>query len=296
MEIFPGRFPYFFFINFVSGEVEGPMRLNYLFIGLILFSGSRLFAQEQEEKDERFTIDTPVTLDFEKEEEPIEKKKKKPKKKVFYGIKTKKGFTRKGFGDRVTYETFFLLKKPEKPLTFVRDIYWFDYRRKEIRKTSPTGFDAKNGVLLHGPYKKVMGNVTLGEGIFFKGMQHGRWLTYERDSVLKDKAKYYKGWPKESLVSYYDPHERKKMKEITPIEFGEKEGYYYRFYENGQMAVSGEYKWDQKVGDWTEYYPSNKRKKIITYPKEPFDKTIRPYIKVEWNDKGKEIYRNNKMN
>jgi hypothetical protein len=62
------------------------------------------------------------------------------------------------------------------------------------------------------------------------------------------------------------------------------------------MAVAGEYQWDQKVGDWTEYYPNNKRKKIITYPKEAFDKEYRPYIKAEWNEKGKEIYRNKKTN
>lgn len=274
------------------------MRINVFIIGCTLVLSTPVMAQvqgEEQEQDQRFTIDTPVTLDFEKEEKVEEKKKKKPKKKVFYGLKTKKGFTRKGYGERITYETFFFLKKPEKPQTFVRDLFWFDFNRKEIRRTSPQSFDTKKGVLLHGPYKKMQGNVVLEEGIYFKGTRHGRWLTYSRDSVLMDKNKYFKGWPKESLVSYYDPNERKKMKEITPIEFGEKEGYYYRFYENGQMAVAGEYQWDQRVGDWTEYYPGNKRKKIITYPQKPFDKTMKPYIKVEWNDKGKEIYRNNKM-
>jgi antitoxin component YwqK of YwqJK toxin-antitoxin module len=272
------------------------MRLKLLFLGFILFfSGKAVAQQEQqvEEKDERFTVDTPVNLDFEKkEEEPVAKKKKKVKKKVFYGIKTKKGFTKKGQGNRVTYELFYYIKKPQKPETFVRDIYWFDFRRKEIRKSEK--FDPANGVLLHGPYEKKQGDIVLQKGIFYKGTKHGRWVTYTRDSVLTDKEKYYKGWPRESEVTYYDPNERKKMKEIIPIEFGEKEGYYYRFYENGQIAVTGEYHWDQKVGDWTEYYPGTKRKKIIAYPKEPFAKNAKPYIKVEWNDKGKEIYRNNK--
>lgn len=271
------------------------MRLRYLLLLGITLSISAAFAQEEQEpQDERFTIDTPVTLDFEKEEEPVDtKKKKKPKKRVYYGLKTRKGFTRKGYGERVTYELFFYLKKPQKPQTFVRDIYWYDYIRKEIRKTST--FDPSKGVLLHGPYKKTMGNVLLEEGIYYKGTRHGRWLLYDRDSVLRDKTKYFRGWPKESLVSYYDPNERTKMKEITPIEYGEKEGYYYRFYEDGKMAVTGEYRWDQKVGDWTEYYPNNKRKKIIAYSKEPFDTEVKPYIKMEWNEKGKEIYRNNKM-
>jgi antitoxin component YwqK of YwqJK toxin-antitoxin module len=247
---------------------------------------------EQQDNDPRFTVDTPVTLDFEEKEEEEPKKKKKVKKRVFYGIKTKKGFTRHGYGERVTYELFYYLKRPQLPQTFVRDIWYYNFARKEIMKTS--NFDPTKGVLLHGPYEKRQGELIIQKGIFYKGTKHGRWLTYNRDSVLTDKEKYYKGWPKESEVTYYDPTERKKMKEITPKEFGEKEGYYYRFFETGQLAVSGEYRWDQKVGDWTEYYPNNKRKKIIAYPKEAFQEEVKPYVKVEWNDKGKEIYRNNK--
>lgn len=251
-----------------------------------------VFAQEPEEQ--RFTIDTPASLDFKKEEDPVDgPKAKKPKKKVFYGIKTKKGFTRKGQGERVTYETFFYLKKPDKPQPFVRDIWWYDYTRREIRKT--TTFDPTKGVLLHGPYEKRQGEITLAKGIFYKGTKHGRWMVYSRDSILTDKEKFYRGWPRESLVTYYDPMDKKRMKEMIPIEYGEKEGYYYLFHENGTLAVQGEYKWDQKIGDWTEFYQNGKRKKILTYSKEAFDKELKPYIKAEWNEKGKEIYRNNKM-
>jgi antitoxin component YwqK of YwqJK toxin-antitoxin module len=266
---------------------------------LLLLATSRVFAQEEETADEpaddRFTIDTPVTLDFQKEEEeePKKKKKKKVKKKVFYGIKTKKGFTRKGYGNRITYELFYVLKKPEKPQTFVRDVYWYDYTRKEIRKTEK--FDPEKGVLLHGPYEKRLGDAVIAKGIFYKGTKHGRWMEYDRDSVLVNKEKYFRGWPKESQVSYYDA-ERKKMKEITPIEFGEKDGYYYRFFETGQVAITGEYKWDQRVGDWTEYYPTKRRKRIIAYPDKAFEEGARPYIKAEWNEKGKQIYRNNRNN
>lgn len=270
------------------------MKFYTLLLFFLLSLSCGLFAQTPETEDQRFTIDTPASLDFQREEEPVNTpKKKKPKKKVFYGIKTRKGFTRKGFGNKVTYETFFYLKKPEKPQTFVRDIWWYDYTRKEIRKTST--FDPVKGVLLHGPYKKKQGEIILESGIFYKGTKHGRWMKYSKDSSLVDKEKYFRGWPKESVVTYYDPMVRKKMKEITPIEYGEKEGYYYSFHEIGTMAVAGEYKWNQKVGDWLEYYPTGKRKKIIAYSKEPFDDEVRPYIKAEWNEKGKEIYRNNKM-
>jgi antitoxin component YwqK of YwqJK toxin-antitoxin module len=278
--------------------VSGIRMRKLRIIGLCAWSLGCLAAYGQEsepqDQEQRFTIDTPASLDFEKEEEPVgTKKKKKVKKRVYYGIKTKKGFTRKGEGDRITYELFYYLKKGEKPQTFVRDLYWYDYTRREIRRTST--FDPEKGVLLHGPYERRQGEVVLEKGIFYKGTKHGRWMKYQRDSVLVDKERYYHGWPKESLVSYYDPAQRQHMKEMTPIEYGEKEGYYYLFHENGKVAVHGEYQWDKRVGDWTEYYATGIRKKIIAYPKEPFDEKVTPYIKVEWNDKGKEIYRNNKM-
>lgn len=265
---------------------------------LLILSPFTLFAQDDAPMvvEGQFTLETdkPYKL-LELDEdvfEPIPTKKKKPKKKTFYGIKTKKGFTRKGFGERMVVELFYYLKHSEKPNTFVRDIYWYDFARREIRKTS--SFDPSKGVLLHGPYRKMQGDVVLEEGIFYKGTKHGRWMKYDKEDLLVDKEKYYKGWPKESLVVYYDPAERKRVKEIIPVEFGEKEGYFYMFHENGTIAVTGEYKWDQKVGDWIENYPSGKRKKIISYPAEPFDHSFQSYVRKEWDPKGHEIYSNNK--
>jgi hypothetical protein len=134
--------------------------------------------QEARVVEGQFTFDTDKPfklLELDEEiDEPIVTKKKKPKRKVFYGIKTKKGFTRKGYGDRVTVELFYLLKNPDKPNRFVRDIYWYDFTRREIRKGS--NFDPSKGALLHGPYRKMQGDVLLEEGIFYKGTKHGRWM------------------------------------------------------------------------------------------------------------------------
>lgn len=247
-------------------------------------------------KEGQFTFETEkpfrlLELD-EKTSEPIVTKKKKPKRNTYYGIKVRRSYTRKGQADRVTIELFNVLKKPDNPTSFVRDIYWYDYTRREVRKTGT--FDPRKGALLHGPYKKMMGTVTLEEGIFYKGAKHGRWMKYDRNDVLDDKEKYYKGWPKESLVTYYDAVEHKKVKEMIPIEIDEREGFYYLFHENGNIAVTGEYKWDQKVGDWIENYPNGKRKKILSYPKEPFDKEAKPFVKKEWDEKGREIFTSNK--
>lgn len=283
------------FGNFVCEE-EMKKKLSFVVVMLSLQLG--LFAQPNEARvvEGQFTFDTDKPfklLELDEEiDEPIVTKKKKRKKKVFYGLKTKKGFTRKGYGDRVVIELFYYLKTQDKPNQFVRDIYWYDFTRREIRKTN--NFDPSKGVLLHGPYKRMQGDQLLEEGIFYKGTKHGRWMQFDRENLLTDKAKYYKGWPKESLVVYYDPAERTKVKEIIPVEFGEREGYYYQFHENGGIAVTGEYKWDNKVGEWIENYPNGRRKKIIIFPDDPFDHEQNPFIRSEWNEKGKEVYSNRK--
>lgn len=270
------------------------MARSLFFVSLLLLSGT-LVAQKPAPvtKEGQFTFETdkPFTLlELDQKEEPIVTKKKKPKKKVFYGIKTRKAFTRKGFGDKMVVELFYTLKTPEKPTGFARDIFWYDYKRRELRKTTAAAFDMKKGVLAHGPYKKMVGDITLEEGVFYKGTKHARWMYYDRQDLVHDKEKYYKGLPKESLITYYDPVERKKIKEVTPIEYGEKEGYYFYFHENGQVAVQGEYHWGQRINEWQENYPNGKRKKIITYPKEPFDKEFKPFVKREWDQNGKELY------
>lgn len=255
-----------------------------------------LCAQEKEAfgKEGTFTFetDTPYKLlELDQNLEPIVTKKEKPKRKTYYGIKTKKGFTRKGFGDRMVIETFYYLKKKDQPTPFVRDIYWYDFTRREIRKS---GYDPKKGVLVHGPYKRMQGDIVLEEGIFYKGSKHGRWMKYDRQDLLEDKEKYYKGWPKESIVTYYDPVEKTKVKEMIPVEYGEREGFYTMFHENGSIAVQGEYKWNRKVGEWIENYPTGKRKKLISFPTDPFDRDQKPFVKKEWDLKGREIYWNNK--
>lgn len=262
-------------------------------IALLSCSIGALAQQKPNVQEGQFTFETdrPFSLlELDQNDEPIPTKKKKPKKKVYYGVKTKKAFTRKGFGDKMVIELFYVLKKPETPTGFARDLYWYDFTRKELRRTTMAAFDPKKGVLAHGPYKRMMGDDLIEEGIFYKGFKHGRWMRYDRNDLVEDKEKYYKGLPKESLITYYDPVERKKLKEIIPIEYGEKEGYYFLFHENGQIAVQGEYHWDERVNDWIENYQNGKRKRIITYPKAPFSKTEKPYVRREWDEKGKEIY------
>ena len=103
--------------------------LLYLLLSLPYF----LVAQEI---DEFVTINTPLTIDLDaEEEERVAPKAKKRKKKVFYGLKTKKAFTKKGAGNKIETEIFYYLKDPEPLDPYVRDIYWFDFKRRQIKKS-----------------------------------------------------------------------------------------------------------------------------------------------------------------
>jgi antitoxin component YwqK of YwqJK toxin-antitoxin module len=247
------------------------------------------YAQDQDEtEDIEFIIERsqPLTLDLEKEDEEGEKKKKKKKRKknVFYGYKTKKGFTRSGYGNNVTVEIFHYLKNYVEPDHYVPEIYWFDFRRKRIRNTG--NIDKKYGRILHGPYKKIKGEQVIEEGIYYVGAKHGRWVKYDGNDVLIDKKKYFKGWPKESLVKFYD-EDRKKLKEVIPVIYGERQGDYYYFHENGEIAVKGQYKYGEKVGKWTEYYDVRRRaKKQIQYKPDPYIENFTPHVVKEWNRRG----------
>jgi antitoxin component YwqK of YwqJK toxin-antitoxin module len=288
------------------------MKKYFLFVLATLLLNSLAFAQEEDPEVEEITSDTtktasdsvrttfqffngaPVTIDLEikegeeEEEEESEKKEEKKKKNVFYDLKTRKGYTKNGYGNRVTEELFHYLREPSKPNAYVRDFFWFDTRRREVRNNKNP--NPKFSQILHGPYtKKVDGEVVV-EGMYYKGLKHGRWLYKSKDGILLNKEIYFKGWPKESEITYYD-EERTRVKEAIPIEFGEKEGTYLLFHENGQVAVQGEYRFDHKVGLWVEYYDlRRRRKKTIQYGKDPFDEEFDPFINQEWNSEGKLVY------
>jgi len=256
-------------------------------------------SQEIETIDELFEThyETPLTIDMQEQSEydPIDKKddqKKKKKKKnpkIYYGIKTKRGFAKQGYGERTIVELFFFLKDKdyEGPDDYARDFYYYDFKKKKI--VNSLRVKRANAGVLHGHYTKKMGDQILEEGYFFKGMKHGRWVRYNRHDILQDKEIYWKGWPKESRLAYYD-FERNKLKEIIPVHFGEKEGEYYAYHANGHLAVIGQYKFDHRVGIWREYYDNQRVKREVKYPTDPFDKKAKPIITKEWDREGHVIY------
>jgi antitoxin component YwqK of YwqJK toxin-antitoxin module len=280
-------------------------RLLSFFSFLVIFTASG-YCYAQTSAEEPVPLDTvgqfildpatqvPLTINLDAEEEEEEKegkkKEKKRKKNVFYDIKTKKGYAESGYGQDVIIELFHYLKEYEAPNPYVRDIYWYDTNRKQIRTTRNIQKDKAE--ILHGPYQKITedGEV-LEEGIFYKGTKHGRWTRYNKEYILQDKEKYSKGWPRDSEITYYDEDKQVNLKEVIPIEYGLREGYYFYFHPSGQVAVEGEYRQGQKVGLWTEYYDYKTLlpKKQIKYPDDPFAE-VSPYTSKEWAPDGKVVY------
>jgi len=261
----------------------------------VLVQGGTLYGQDYLDDDDfESQYEKPLTIDLNAidEEDIVDLKKKKVKRNVYYDKKTRRSFTKKGFGGSTVLEEFSVLKVYEDPLPYVRDIYWFDFRKRKIIKSRKINKD--NAGILHGPYTKKIGDQIVEQGIFYMGTKHGRWTKWNKHNILQTKEKYYKGWPKESLVAYHNKEE-KKLKEIIPIHFGEKEGNYYAFHQSGNLAARGEYRFDHKVGTWREYYDQlNRRKREISYPKDPFDDKFVPFIAREWDKQGKLIYERKK--
>ncbi len=254
-------------------------------------------SQQVNKQKKAFSLDQtfkdPVTVNLyeDQEEDPekvVEIKKKKRKKNVFYGIKTKKGFTKRTKGRDVIIEQFHLLKVYEEPNKYVPYKYYFNPKEKVIKRTN--NMEPRKGYVLHGPYKKKVNNELVEEGIFYKGTKHARWVKYTKKFILRDKRYYYKGWPKDAEISYYDADET-KVKEVIPIQYEKREGDYFYFFEDGKLAVQGKYENDVAVGLWKEYYPNlKKRKKEIQYAESPYNKQFKPYIKREWDADGSLIY------
>ncbi|HAR19457.1 MAG TPA: hypothetical protein DCR46_02280 [Cytophagales bacterium] len=266
-----------------------------LLVLIFIFSA---FASTAQQLNNNFTApitslysDTTPNLDLlPKKKRDFKMKEKKIPKTVFYGIKTKRGYTITGKGKGKVIELFYYIPKWKDPDQYVPVVYWFNLKKKKVMNTPILEKDQKYARLLHGPYLKKTSYSIVEDGIFYVGSKHGRWEKYDANDVLVEKIKYFRGWTRESLISYYD-QDRKKIQEIVPIINGSKTGKYYRYFESGHIAEEGTYAEGNKIGQWFEYYDDRKkRKKIIQYPKDAYDTTTQPVLLKEWDTTGKLIY------
>jgi len=264
------------------------MHLRFLLIGLLISlvapAGFGQVSEDSLQQPDNPTLDLLSDLDKKKAPKEKEQKEIKPPKNVYFGIKSRKGFSKAWAGDRQVMELFFYLPEYKEPSLYVPHIMWYNTRKKELQTTGQ--IDKETHRLLHGPFQKFVNGKLVEEGYYYLGTKHGRWETYDANYMLLDKVRYYHGWPEESEITYYDA-KRTKIKEVIPVQYGVKHGEYYQFYEGGQLAVKGQYDSGRPVGKWMEYYQFRRRyKKETQYPTDPFDKTTEPYTLREWDDKG----------
>ncbi len=238
----------------------------------------------------------PMLEEPKEEVEEQKKKKKKRNKRYFMGYKVKRGFVKSGGkGDRQILETFSYLRDYEEPNSYAPLKYFFDVKKKKIYRTSGE-VDPEKFKVLHGPYKKKQGKQVVEEGYFYVGTKHLRWERYRNndDHTLVDKEHFEKGLQRDAIVTYYDG--TKKIKEVIPYEFGEVQGTYYRFYENGQLEWSGQYEKGRKVGVWIKHYDfRNRRHYEFQYPKTAYDEPFEPFLIKEYDRHGTTIFEKGKL-
>lgn len=231
----------------------------------------------------------PSLASTKKKVDKKEEKKDRTKRRVFYGLKTRRAYAKKGKDPKKReYELFFVLKKPIQLDPYKKDVYWYHMKKRQIIMGPIEEADKRYAKILHGPYIRRQGRKVLEEGIYYKGGKHGRWEKYDRNFILIDKKRFYKGWPTDSEISYYDLN-NEKPKEVIPIQWGRKEGTYYHFAEDGMLLATGQYKDDVKVGVWVEYHNPKRKKRETQYAKDPYT-DFTPYIIKEYDIKGKVTY------
>ncbi len=242
------------------------------------------------------TSEKPVIWEDTLASDKRKKREKKIPKKTFWGIKTKKAYTKVVAGRKTTYELFYVLKKPKDPDPYVRELWWYHRKKRKVFNTPIPPKEKEYAVYLHGPYEKRINKVTIEQGQFYVGAKTGRWETNAgtEDEILLEKRKFYKGFPKEAKVTYYDANQT-QVQEVTPYENGELHGIYLKYFQNGTLAEEGRYEFGQKVGVWKTYFENKKRVKLeMQYPPDAWAAdTVEPAKLREFNEQGLVLYDKN---
>ena len=217
-------------------------------------------------------------------------KKKKRKKNVYFGYRVKKGFARQGKGKNQVVETFYYLREFQQPNDYVLDKHFYDVKKKKIFKTRTIDPGKTKMLILHGPYTKKRGDVVIEQGHFYVGTKHLRWETFRADNILTQRQHFNKGFLRDALITYYDAAQT-KVKEVLPYQYGEVQGEYLKFYENGQLEWQGMYDKGRKVGTWINYYDfRNRRQFEFQYPETSFDDPFEPVLVKQYDRHGTMVF------
>ena len=211
----------------------------------------------------------------------------------YEGLKVEKQTLRQGSGNSLTYSEFYTLKEYKQPNSYNRHLFWFDHKANRI--VEGIGRDKERNDLMHGPFKKYLGDLVVEEGWYYLGTKHGRWELYDKNYNLINKEYYEYGFQRDAEISYYDESQT-KIKEVKPKNYDKVTGEYYFFNESGTLAEQGFMDDSVKVGQWIEYFPTgNRRKKETQYGRDCYDTAFEPYTIREYDEKGKMVYESPKI-
>ena len=223
---------------------------------------------------------------------------KKIKKKIvlkdeYEGIKTERRLGQYGSGNRATYEEINVVKyvEDEAISPYNQEIWWFDAAQSRIVNSSLK--DNKTAQICHGPFKRFVNQVLVEQGFFYMGAKDGRWENYGPEFELENKQYFKRGFPAESIISYYDA-EKKKIKEVIPRVYGKISGQYLSFFPNGLVKEEGKMDDSVKIGRWREFHEKGiggRLKKEWRYGKDKFDNQDGILIQ-ERDSQSKIIYQN----
>ena len=270
-----------------SGSMSTPSALS----GLGLPSGSVESPKNVDQLISETLPDLGLKLKQLRGKRGDKRSKKKQSTTDYEGVAMVKAYNKIGSGDRTVVEEFYILREHQNPSPFLKDTYWFDEKGHRVTNAIPRDGNQRRP-LMHGPYKRYQNGNLVEEGYYYVGSKDGRWEKYDQNFQLLDKARWYHGFPADSRIAYYDSAHT-KLKEVTPIEFGQINGTYFAFHENGRLAVEGKYDHGVKIGRWTEYYPNGTRqfrKRLMQYARDRWNTEFEPFIISEWDEKGKMIF------
>ena len=221
-------------------------------------------------------------------------KKKLVAKDEYANIKTDRRLGQYGSGNRSTVEEINVVKfvEDESLSTYAQEIWWFDPNQSRIVNSSIK--DNKTAQICHGPFKKIVNNVIIEQGLFYMGTKDGRWETFGPENELETKVYYERGFLAGSIITYHDDA-KKKIKQVVPNFYGKTRGNYFSFYPSSNLKEDGKFDDSIRIGRWREYYEfgtGGRLKKEWRYGKDKFDAS-EPILIVERDSQGKIIYQNN---
>jgi len=90
-------------------------------------------------------------------------------------------------------------------------------------------------------------------------LKHGKWKYYDRAGELEEERNYYKDMLHGSVSLYYP---NGKPKQIGYFYLNQQDSIFTEWFENGKIAIQGNYSFNKPVNQWVYYYRDGHKKSV----------------------------------